>query len=310
MNGGCVIPVKSGIVFDIKRYAIHDGPGIRTTVHLKGCPMTCLWCHNPESQAFRPQLLFRGDRCIVCGRCVAACPNGAVTRTDFGIETELDRCSGSGECADVCPAKARELCGGNVNVESVMKEILKERMFYDQSGGGVTFSGGEPLSQPGFLMELLRECRKYEISTAIDTCGFASPKTLLDTVPYTDLYLYDIKHMDPAKHKEYTGVDNVVVLSNLVRLGEGGAAINARMPFIPGVNTDEENIRAMAAFLAEVRGIVQVNLLPYHSAAEDKHNRWNMEYRLKGEVFAPTENSLRRAAEIIEGYGVRAIIGG
>jgi len=191
-----------------------------------------------------------------------------------------------------------------------MAEIIKERLFYDQSGGGVTFTGGEPLSQSEFLMELLVECKRNEIHTVIDTCGFVGSKTLLDTLPYTDLYLYDIKHMDPQKHREFTGVDNEVILSNLTALGDGGAAVHARMPFIPGVNTDEENLRAMARFLIGVKGVAQVNLLPYHSAAEDKHTRWGMEYKLKGSVFVPTESSLRKAARLLEGFGISVKIGG
>lgn len=301
---------RRGIVFDIKRYAIHDGPGIRVVVHLKGCPMACLWCHNPESQAYRPQLLFRDSLCIGCALCVGTCPSGAIMPGSFGTEEESLRCSGCGACVDICPSGARALCGRTMNEDEVMKEILKERLFIEQSGGGVTFSGGEPLGQPEFVMALLKECKKNEIHTAIDTCGFVSLKTLLDSIPYTDLYLYDVKHMDPQKHKEYTGVDNEIILTNLVKLGEAGAAINARMPFIPGINTDEENIRATAAFLAEVKGITRLNLLPYHSAAEDKHNRWGMKYKLKGSVFTPAENSLRKAVRIIEGYGIQAKIGG
>jgi pyruvate formate lyase activating enzyme len=223
--------------------------------------------------------------------------------TDPGV------CDGIGACADVCPSGAREICGVRMSVDEVMESILKERIFFEQSGGGVTLSGGEPLGQPEFVMELLSECKRHDIHTAIDTSGFVDSKILLDTIPVTNLYLYDIKHMDPEEHKKYTGVDNDVILSNLKRLGEAGAAINARMPFVPGVNTDEGNLRATAAFLSGARGITALNLLPYHSAAADKHGRWGMRFRLS-EIHAPTETSLRRAAELMENHGVRTAIGG
>ncbi|MDR3322353.1 MAG: glycyl-radical enzyme activating protein [Synergistaceae bacterium] len=300
---------KLGVVFDIKRYTLHDGPGIRATVHLKGCPLSCWWCHNPESQNFKPQLLYRAERCIACDMCVGACPNGAVSAQSGRMFTDPSVCDGSGACADVCPSCAREICGVRMSVDEVMEPILKERIFFEQSGGGVTLSGGEPLGQPEFVMRLLSECKRLDIHTALDTSGFVNSKILLDTIPVTDLYLYDIKHMDPEEHKKYTGVDNDVILSNLSRLGEAGAAINARMPFVPGVNTDAGNLRATAVFLSSARGITGLNLLPYHSAAEDKHGRWGVGFRLSG-IHAPTETSLRRAAELMENYGVRTAIGG
>lgn len=277
-----------GIVFDIKRYTLHDGPGIRVSVHLKGCPLSCLWCHNPESQSFLPQLLVKPERCISCGSC-------------SGL--------GNAESAGACPSGARELCGVSMSVGEIMEVVLKESIFFEQSGGGLTLSGGEPLSQPEFALAVLEACKTLEINTCIDTSGFAAPDALMQSAKLTDLYLYDIKHMDPEKHRYYTGADNAAILENMLRLGESGAAINARMPFIPGVNTDEANIRAMAEFLSRVKGLTGLNLLPYHSAAEDKHGRWGMEYRLKG-TYPPTENSLQKAAKIIESYGIKTAIGG
>jgi pyruvate formate lyase activating enzyme len=190
-----------------------------------------------------------------------------------------------------------------------MAQILKERIFFDQSGGGVTLSGGEPLYQPDFAIAVLKECRRHEIHTAVDTCGFVSSSVLMEALPLTDLFLYDIKHMDPEKHREYTGVDNEVILSNLEILSKAGALIHARMPFIPGVNTDEKNLHLTGAFLSRIEGVVKVSLLPYHNAAEDKHRRWNAEYKLKG-LRAPSEDLLKKSAAILESYGLKAEIGG
>lgn len=284
------VPDRSskGIVFDIKRYALHDGPGIRVSVHFKGCPLHCDWCHNPESQKFEPQVLFRPDKCIHCGTCEG--------------KNEAD-------AAKLCPPEAREMCGTEMSVGDVMKQIEKERVFFDQSGGGVTLTGGEPLAQPEFAASLAAECASRRIGVAVDTCGFASWSAFEGVLPYTDLFLYDIKHMDPEAHKKYTGVDNALILENLKKLGESGARIFARLPFIPGINTDDAEIEAAASFLAGVRGVEHVNLLPYHSAASDKHARWGMEFRL-GEIFPPTSNSLNRASEIFGRHGLTTVIGG
>jgi len=248
-----------------------------------------------------PQVLFRGERCVACGACIGACPKGGVT--------DVKLCVGTGACANVCPSGARELCGKEASVGDVMAQILKERIFFDQSGGGVTLSGGEPLYQPDFAIALLKECRRHEVHTAVDTCGFVSRSVLMEAAPFTDLFLYDVKHMDSEKHLEYTGVDNDLILSNLKVLGEAGALIHARMPFIPGVNADEKNLRSAGAFLVGVKGIAKVNLLPYHSAAEDKHRRWSIEYKLKG-LRAPSEDMLKNGAAILESYGLKVEIGG
>ena len=299
----------TGMIFDVKRYTLHDGPGIRVAVHFKGCPLSCRWCHNPESQLSMPQVLFRGERCIACGACIGVCPKGAVSLSAGALLTDAALCSGIGVCVDACPSGARELCGKETSVDDVMAQILKERVFFDQSKGGVTLSGGEPLCQPDLALALLKECRRHEIHTAVDTCGFVSRSILMEALPFVDLFLYDIKHMDPEKHREYTGVDNEVILSNLAELGSAGALIHARIPFVPEVNTDEKNLRSMGTFLRGVKGVAKVSLLPYHSAAEAKHRRWNVEYKLRG-LRVPSEDMLKQGAEILESCGLDVEIGG
>lgn len=297
-----------GTIFDIKKYSIHDGPGTRTTVHMKGCPLTCWWCHNPESQAMMPAILFRSEKCIGCGACVKACPNKAISVVGGQLVTDRGLCDGCGMCEKVCPSDARELCGRKYTVEELMVHLRRDEIFF-RDGGGVTFSGGEPLMQGEFLIEALKACEKEGYHRAVDTCGFVQKSVILETAKHTSLFLYDVKHMDPAKHKEYTGVDNVVILDNLKAISEAGALINVRYPFMPGLNTDDENVRALGRFVSELKGITMVNILPYHTVAKGKHDRWHMDYKLP-DLLPPTESMTAHAASILEEFGLKVRIGG
>jgi len=301
--------VTRGVIFDVKRYSIHDGPGIRTTVFLKGCPLACWWCHNPESQSMFSEVVYRQERCIGCGACEKACPRGAISLTQRGYTADPDRCGGCGKCASVCPSGARELVGRSVTVMEAVKEIEKDQLFFDESGGGVTFSGGEPLAQPDFLVEALAECKKREIHTAVDTTGHAQPDIIMGVARHADLFLYDIKHMDSAKHRLYTGVGNELILENLKRLASAGSAINVRIPVIPGINDDETNIRSTGEFLASLPGVRDVNILPYHGIAETKYRRFEMDYRLGG-LAAPDEKDMKRISKMLGLHGLRVTIGG
>lgn len=306
MNGGVIL--GNGVIYNIQRYSIHDGPGIRTTVFLKGCPLNCWWCHNPESQNINEDIMFIKNRCTLCGQCIRICPGNALELFDGEIMLDPSKCTACKKCADACPSRARETAGKRVDTEYVMKEIKKDLIFYDEAGGGVTFSGGEPLMQPKFLRELLMKCRDEGIHTAIDTSGFSQWEVIEGLLDFTDLFLYDIKLMDNEKHKKYTGVSNALILDNLKRLSSLGKEIYARLPVIPGINDDEGNIRAAGEFLSR-HGIIRVNILPYHSIGRDKYIRLGRSYSL-GDLAEPGEGEILKIKNILESYGLKVKIGG
>jgi len=300
---------QRGTVFDIKRFSIHDGPGIRTTIFLKGCPLRCQWCHNPESQDPRPELILRAERCIGCGACVEACETGAVYVEDGRIFTDRTRCTRCGACTEVCYAEAREMAGQEMSVETVMAEIERDVAFYDTSGGGVTFSGGEPLMQPEFLLALLRACRERGIHTVVDTCGYGPWEAVEAVAEETDLFLYDLKLMDDAKHRRYTGASNRRILDNLRRLSELGASIRLRVPVIPGVNDDGEEMHRLGTFAARLPNVTRVDLLPYHPTGKGKYERLGREYPLP-DLRPPSEERIREIARLLEDFGLEVGIGG
>ena len=300
---------QTGTTFDIKKFSIHDGPGIRTTIFLKGCPLSCLWCHNPESQSTKPELHYFKNRCISCGDCAAACPNNAISFVDDIRLWDSNLCQLCGKCAEACPTEAIQLVGESSSLDKIMAEIEKDVIYYDQSGGGVTFSGGEPLQQIDFLAALLQKCKEHEIHTAVDTSGLAAWERFERILPYTDLFLYDLKLMDDEKHRQFTGVGNQVILQNLSKLAESQAKITIRIPIIPNINDDEENLRATRDFIAALGTIQQVDLLPYHNIASDKYHRMAHKYAL-GKIGTPSAERMKELAKLFEekGFGVR--IGG
>jgi pyruvate formate lyase activating enzyme len=301
--------LTSGTVFNISRYAIHDGPGIRTTVFLKGCPLSCWWCHNPESIAPEPQISVRRSRCIRCGLCAQACPHHAISLSDEEMTADPDLCQGCFDCARACPAEAREIVGRTMTVAEVMAEIRKDIPFYDESGGGVTFSGGEPLMQPAFLIGLLDACGELELHRAVDTCGHAGKATLLEVADRTDLFLYDLKHMDPQVHEKYTGVSNERILENLKALSCRDVRIRIRYPLIPGVNDDRRNLEAMGSFLQRLHRVLDIDILPYHDVAGTKYQRFGYTYRM-GSVPVPDPAHFEEVAQLLSSYGLCVTIGG
>ncbi len=298
------------LIFDIKRYAINDGPGIRITIFLKGCPLSCKWCHNPESQSPSVQKLYAEAKCIGSQECVKMCPQDALTLTPKGIVTDYELCTLCGICADVCPTKAIEMSGRTYEVEELLEIIERERVHIDLSGGGVTFSGGEPLMHPEFLLRILKACGEKKLHRTIDTCGFADSNTLLEVAKSAELFLFDLKVMDPVKHKKWTGVSNKLILENLKILAETGAEINIRIPLIKNVNADRKSLVEMAEFISGLPGeMPKVNILPYHNIAANKYTKLGYSYQ-EFNMAEPSEEEQNKAISIFKSFGLVAEIGG
>jgi pyruvate formate lyase activating enzyme len=301
--------MKNGVVFDIRKYSIHDGPGIRTTVFFKGCPLRCWWCHNPEGQDAEPELVYRKSRCIGCGECVKSCQREALSLAAQVISVNREKCVLCNDCCRVCPSDALSIAGKQMSVKEILEEIEKDRTFYEESGGGVTFSGGEPLLQPDFLNTLLKECKERAIHTVVDTCGFAQYETIDRIRDKVDLFLYDIKTMNNRKHRKYTGASNEQILKNLRKLAESGSSIVISFPIILGINDDDKNVTRTAEFISSLPNILQVNLLPYHRAGIEKYKNLGKPYKLD-KIQPPSNQRINSVKKKMEILGIRIGIGG
>ena len=290
-----------GLIFDIKRYAIHDGPGIRTTIFLKGCPARCLWCANPESQSFMPELLFRESECIDCGKCLSACPYGTIAAIEKHRTIQRNTCKGCGKCAAVCPSEALEIVGREVTVKGLYEEISRDCIFWERSRGGITLSGGEPLAQEHFTRNFLEECKSLYIHTALETCLHTSKKVLESTMPLVDLFICDMKIMDEKKHKHYTKISNDLIKSNLQHLLESSRDVLVRMPLIPGINDDRKNLTELARFLTSYRPGTKLEILPYHSLGENKYAQLGRKYEMT-ETLSPTKGTLEETIQFLSNF--------
>jgi pyruvate formate lyase activating enzyme len=295
-------------VFNIQKFSVHDGPGIRTTVFMKGCPLSCIWCHNPESQSFEREMMWDSGKCTLCGKCAAKCSRGALKVSGGRLEYDRSICDFCGTCTDFCPSGAREIAGEELTAAEVLKEIEKDRVFYEQSGGGVTFSGGEAMCQPDALAEIARSCRERGMHVAVDTCGYAPFSSFEKVMEHTDLFLYDLKLMDSALHEEYTGKDSQLILENLKKLSDRGANINLRLPVIGGINDDDENMGKILEFIKGT-GIREVNLLPYHDIARNKYSKLGREYE-GARMSVPSEERMNELKTRFEKSGYKVKIGG
>lgn len=300
------------LILNIQKYSIHDGEGIRTTVFFKGCPLRCIWCHNPESQDFGPELLYDASKCVGCGACAAVCPNQANQIFERAAVLDRSKCSSCGKCVEVCLGQARELSGRAYSIEELIQELEKDRAFYEESGGGITLSGGEVLAQPmDYIQPLVMKLFEKGYSVFIDTCGDVPYERFEKILPYTDTFLYDIKTMSDQKHRDYTGTGNERILENLRKLSEDGARIVLRLPLMDGLNTESEDLFPLLNLLKSGVRVAKINLLPYHHTGKSKYDRLDRPYDRMKILEIPAREKLEQIADFFRINGFANIeIGG
>jgi pyruvate formate lyase activating enzyme len=298
-----------GMVSKIERFAIEDGEGIRTLVFLKGCPLSCIWCANPETKNLSPEIAYFKDTCIGCGKCAEVCPQKAISYVkDEGLMIDRNKCDNCGLCAEVCPTHAKVLIGKSMTSDEIIAEVKKDSVFYQRSAGGITISGGEPTFQEDFLIELLAKCQAQSLNTVIETCGYTTWANLKNIAQYTDLIFYDLKHMNPLIHKKLTGVSNKLILQNLENLSKLNKPIIVRVPLIPSYNDSLDNIENTVDFVKNLDNIQRLEILPYHRLGRAKYESLDREYELK-ELLPPNSKSLAWIIDLGVKKGVQIQIG-
>lgn len=294
-----------GRIIKIQRFSIQDGPGIRTTIFLKGCPLKCLWCSNPESQSLNPEIMFNKAKCIQgCNECIKACPVKAIIKKDSFISINREKCIGCEDCVKACPSEALTFIGKLIEAKQVIEEIKKDKAFYEKSNGGITISGGEPLFQAKFTKEILKLCKKEGMHTALDTSGYGDWKKIKEILKYTDLVLYDLKHMDPFMHIKYTGVSNEIILKNALKISKEKVDLRIRVPIIPTINDSMDNLAKLAKFIKKLERIEEIDFLPYHRLGISKYEMLDKEYPLKS-LQPPSKEYLLKLKNYLETYGIK-----
>lgn len=292
--------MKKATIFNIQKFCINDGPGIRTTVFFKGCPLDCAWCHNPESKSVKAELMYDAKKCIGCGKCMSVCPAGCHSISKDGVhELSRENCIVCGKCADVCYAEALEMAGYEKTVDEVVAEVMKDEIFYQNSGGGLTVSGGEPMAQFDFVYELLKAAKERGLHTCMETCGFSSEENYRKIAEYVDIFLFDYKLTNPDEHEKYTGQNNELILSNLRMLDSIGAKTVLRCPIIPGINDTDEHFGAIASLANELGNVLEVNVEPYHPLGSGKAAMLDKEYKI-GDISFPEDETVKEWIEKIK----------